>query len=311
VSKGYEAKMVDGREQGWQKVLDRNRSVRWYPEDAVLTYLHRRVEGAEVYFIMNCDKPFNGEVEFSERGLVPQIWDADTGTKAVCGQWRVLDGKVRVKVRLGHLESAVVVFVKGEQVLHAKQCEGGDIMRDGDGRLYALISGDQNCRVLLSNGSVRNMKAKSPADIHLDEGWTLYASDSDGVGVKGKAEMKLERLRSWRDISEVRNYSGTGSYRIAFDVSLEMLRDDLLVELDLGKVYEVAEVWVNGSRVGVSWSPPYKLDITGHLKAGPNKLRIDVANVLKNYLTEGEYSHPSGLLGPVKIRGISKVLLNE
>jgi hypothetical protein len=311
VSKEYEAKMVDGREEGWQKVLEKNRSVRWYPEDAVLTYLHRRVEGAEVYFVMNCGDQFNGEVEFSEPGLIPQIWDADTGDKTVCGQWRARDGKVRVKVRLGHLESAIVVFVKGRETLHAQKCEGGEIIRERDGRLYALISGNKRCSVLLSDGSVRNLTAKSPTEIHLDEGWTLYASDSDGVGVKGKAEMKLEKLRSWRDISEVRNYSGTGSYRIAFDVSSEMLRDDLLVELDLGKVYEVAEVWVNGKRVDVSWFPPYELDITGHLKLGPNELRIDAANVLKNYLTEDEYSHPSGLLGPVKIRGISKVLLNE
>jgi beta-galactosidase/beta-glucuronidase len=90
-----------------------------------------------------------------------------------------------------------------------------------------------------------------------------------------------------------------------------MLRDDLLVELDLGRVYEVAEVWLNGKRVRVSWYRPYRIDITGHLRQGKNELRVDVTNILKNYLTDGEYSHPSGLLGPVKIRGVSKVLLNE
>jgi len=305
-----DGKIVDGRQQGWKQVLEENRSVRWYPEDAAMTYLHRRVEGAEVYFVMNCGEKFNGEVEFSERELIPEIWDADTGKKTVCGQWRLHDGKVRVKVRLGHLESAVVVFVKGEEALRAEKCEGGEIMRDDDARLYALIPGDKMCRVLLSDGSLRNLKVKMPDEIHLSDGWTLYASDSDGVGVKGKAEMKLDKLRPWRQISEVRNYSGTGSYRIAFDVSLEMLRDDLLVELDLGKVYEVAQVWLNGKRVGVSWYPPYRVDITGHLKRGPNELRVDVVNILKNYLSNREYSHPSGLLGPVKIRGITKVLLN-
>jgi hypothetical protein len=260
---------------------------------------------------MNCGNQFNGEVEFSETGLIPQIWDADTGTMTVCGQWRVRDGKVRVKVRLGHLESAIVVFVEGREVLHAQECEGGEITRERGGRLCALISGNKRCRVLLSDGSVRNLTAKLPAEIHLDKVWTLYASDSDGVGVKGRAEMKLEELRSWRDIGEFRNYSGTANYRIAFDVSPEMLRDDLLVELDLGKVYEVAEVWLNGRSIGVSWYPPYRLDITGYLKPGKNELRVDVANILKNYLTKQEYSHPSGLLGPVKIRAVSKVLLNE
>ena len=90
-----------------------------------------------------------------------------------------------------------------------------------------------------------------------------------------------------------------------------MFKGDLMVQLDLGKVYEVAEVWVNHKKVGVSWYRPYRVDITGRLKKGRNELRVDVTNILKNYLTEGEYSHPSGLLGPVKIRGVSKVPLNE
>jgi hypothetical protein len=304
-------KIVDGRKEGFKQVLKKARSVRWYPEDAILTYLHRRVEGAEVYFVMNCGEEFDGEVEFSERGLIPEIWDADTGKKTVSGQWRLCDGRVRVKVRLGRLESAVVVFTEGEQVLHAKECEGADIIRDGDGKLYALIAGSQPCKVLLSDGSLRNLKAKVPEDIHLSDGWMLSASDTDGVGVQGRAEMKLDKLKSWREISEVRNYSGTGSYRIAFDVGPEMLRDNLTAELDLGRVYEVAEVWLNGKRVGVSWYRPYRVDITGRLKKGSNELRVDVTNVLKNYLSDGEYSHPSGLLGPVKIQGIAKVLPSE
>jgi hypothetical protein len=305
-----QGKLADGRQEGFKQVLKKARSVRWYPEDAVLTYLRRRVEGAEVYFVMNCADQFNGEVEFNETELIPEIWDADTGKKTVCGQWRRHNGKARVKVRLGHLESAIFVFAKGDELLHAQECEGADIIRDDNGRLYALIPADKMCRVLLSDGSVRNLRAKMPQEINLDDGWTLHASDSDGVGVKGKAQIRLQKLRSWRQISEIRNYSGTGSYRIAFDISSEMLRGDLLVELDLGKVYEVAEVWLNGKRVGVSWYRPYRVDITGHLRQGRNELRVDVTNILKNYLAAGEYSHPSGLLGPVKIRGIPKVLLN-
>ncbi|MHC4619466.1 MAG: glycosylhydrolase-like jelly roll fold domain-containing protein [Planctomycetota bacterium] len=304
-------RIADGRKEGWKRVLKKARSVRWYPEDAVLTYLHRRVEGAEVYFVMNCGEEFSGEIEFSERGLVPEIWDADTGRKTVSGQWRRCDGKVRVKVQLGRLESVVLVFTEGEQVLHARWCEGADIIRGDNGKLYALTAKEKGCRVFLSDGRVTNLKAKVPDEINLNEGWTFCASDSDGVGVKGKVEIRLDELKSWRQISKVRNYSGTGSYRIAFDVGPEMLRDDLLVELDLGKVHEVAEVWLNGKRVGVSWYRPYRVDITGCLKEGSNEVRVDVTNILKNYLADDEYSHPSGLLGPVMIQGIAKVLVSE
>jgi hypothetical protein len=304
-----EGRITDGRQDGWRGVVKKSSSVRWNPEDGVLTYLHRRVEGAEVYFVMNCAEKFNGELEFSEKGLFPQTWDADTGRMSVCAQWRVHDSKTRVKVRLGHLESTVIVFVKGRQVLHATECECAEIIRDENGRLHALISTGDKCRVRLSDGSVRHLKSKRPQEIHLDDGWTLSASDSDGVGLKGKVKVELEKLKSWRELADLRNYSGTSSYRISFNVTSEMLSDGLLVELDLGRVYEVGEVWLNDKRIGVSWYPPYRIDITGHLKKGTNELRIDVANILKNHLAEGEYSHPSGLLGPVTISGISKILL--
>ena len=306
-----EGRITDGRQDGWRGVLKKSSSVRWHPEDGVLTYLHRRVEGAEVYFIMNCAGQFDGELEFSEKGLIPQIWDADTGKMSVCSQWRVLDSKTRVKVRLGHLESTVIVFVKGRELLHANKCEGGEMTRDEDGKLYALISQGDSCRVLLSDGNVRNLKVKIPEEIRLDDGWRLSASDSDGVGLKGKVKVELEKLKSWRELAELRNYSGIAGYRIAFEVNSEMLRDDLFVELDLGRVYEVAEVWLNDKRIGVSWFRPYPIDITGHFKKVTNKLRIDVANILKNHLADDKYSHPSGLLGPVKIQAISKILLNK
>ncbi|MHC4501183.1 MAG: hypothetical protein ACYS21_18970, partial [Planctomycetota bacterium] len=71
-------------------------------------------------------------------------------------------------------------------------CEGAEVTRDEDGKLYALIAGEKGCRVLLSDGRVRNLKAEIPGEINLNEGWTLRASDSDGVGVKSKAEIKLD-----------------------------------------------------------------------------------------------------------------------
>jgi len=304
-------KIIDGRKQGWKQIVEKNRSVRWYPQDAAMTYFHRRVKGADVYFVMNCGEEFDGELEFDHRGLIPQTWNADAGTKTVSAQWRIRNGKIRLKVRVGHLESTIIVFTKGADALHANECKGGEITRGSGGKLYALIAGDKKCTVRLSNGSVRNLKGNTPREIRLDDGWTLYADGSDGVGLEGKAEIKLDKLKSWRQVSELRNYSGTGSYRIAFDVRPQMLRNDLAVELDLGKIYEVAEVWLNGKRIGVSWFPPYRLDITEHIKRGPNELRIDVLNVLKNHLTKENYSRPSGLLGPVKIQGVSKVLLNK
>jgi len=303
--------VVDARDRGWRKVIEESRSVRWYPEDALISYQHRRVRGGELYFVMNWGGRFDGEVEFSEKGLIPQIWDADTGKRTVCAQWKVVGGKTRVRLRLGHLESALIAFTAGPEVLHAVECEGAEIAMDQDGRLYALISESRECPVRLSDGTVRKLKATVPKDVRLTGGWTLSASGSDGVGLEATTKVGLESLVSWRQLPQFRHYSGTGHYRTTFDVAAEMLNDDLQVELDLGRVYEVAEVWLNGRRVGVSWYPPHVVDVTRHLREGANELRIDVANILKNHLEQGQYSHPSGLLGPVRIRAVAKIFLGE
>ena len=47
---------------------------------------------------------------------------------------------------------------------------------------------------------------------------------------------------------------------------------------------EAAVVYVNGKRAGSAWCPPYRVDVTGLLKSGENRLRIEVANLAVNYM---------------------------
>jgi hypothetical protein len=52
----------------------------------------------------------------------------------------------------------------------------------------------------------------------------------------------------------------------------------------LGKVGHVAEVRVNGKPLGVVWTAPWSVDLTGAVKEGENKLEIDVVNLWTNRL---------------------------
>jgi hypothetical protein len=47
-------------------------------------------------------------------------------------------------------------------------------------------------------------------------------------------------------------------------------------------VREAAQVWVNGKYAGSVWKPPYRVDVSGLLKAGDNAIRITVANTALN-----------------------------
>jgi hypothetical protein len=52
--------------------------------------------------------------------------------------------------------------------------------------------------------------------------------------------------------------------------------------IDLGKVRDLAEVKVNGKSAGLVWAPPYRVDVTGALKPGANKLEVEVTNEWTN-----------------------------
>ena len=102
--------------------------------------------------------------------------------------------------------------------------------------------------------------------------------------------------------------------------------------LDLGAVYDIADVYLNGVHLGILWKPPFRVDITKAARKGTNKLVVEITNSWQNRLagdgrlpkaervtrsnmiysrfvysdTKVEWKDQilsdSGLLGPVRIR---------
>ena len=75
--------------------------------------------------------------------------------------------------------------------------------------------------------------------------------------------------------------------------------------LDLGTVYETAEVSVNGISAGVRMCRPYRFDLTGLLQDGTNDIAIEVTNTLGTEVRD-PLSHylaiePFGVQGPAKL----------
>ena len=76
--------------------------------------------------------------------------------------------------------------------------------------------------------------------------------------------------------------------------------------LDLGKVGEAAELWINGEYAGAAITNPYVFDVTGLLKQESNRVRVEVINNqayrLRDPLSTYMTLPVSGILGPVKLR---------
>ena len=156
------------------------------------------------------------------------------------------------------------------------------------------------------------------SEVALDSPWTVDFAASAGNPAFSRT---FEKLTDWTASGDeaVKYYSGNAVYKNSF--TLENGKGSR-VFLDLGDVMVLASVRVNGKDAGGVWTFPYRLDITGLVKAGENTLEITVYNNWRNRLIadeklpEGERKtwtnnqpyeagddlQSSGLLGPVSIR---------
>ena len=79
--------------------------------DAAINYIHRRVGGAEVYFVTGRRRRSEDLVcTFRVEGKRPEFWNAATGEIIPVGIYDLVDGRVRVPVRLDPAGSVFVVF---------------------------------------------------------------------------------------------------------------------------------------------------------------------------------------------------------
>ena len=100
--------------------------------------------------------------------------------------------------------------------------------------------------------------------------------------------MTFPELQSWSKNANpnIKYFSGTATYRK--ELRLDALRPGQRYVLDLGAVHELASIKVNGRSLGVLWYPPFRMDVTGALKAGANMLEVRVTNTWANRLIGDE-----------------------
>ncbi|SHN36163.1 glycosylhydrolase-like jelly roll fold domain-containing protein [Gracilibacillus kekensis] len=122
-----------------------------------------------------------------------------------------------------------------------------------------------------------------------------------GVAVNGEhKELKWSdnQLRNWVELASFKDFSGTVIYPFEFDFDSENVSK---VQLDLGEVYEIAEVWLNDQLIDVIFWAPYQLLIPlAYLKNGLNSLVVKVTNNSANRMDQLKL--PSGLIGPLVLK---------
>ena len=125
------------------------------------------------------------------------------------------------------------------------------------------------------------LAADTPAPLTLDGSWQVEFPEGWGA----PRMTTFGKLQSWTESDDegIRFFSGIATYRKICELPESLAKRNRLF-LQLGDLAEIAEVTLNGKRLGLVWLPPYRIEISGAVHAGTNQLEIRVANLWANRL---------------------------
>jgi len=112
--------------------------------------------------------------------------------------------------------------------------------------------------------------------VKLNPKWKMVYKHLNGV-VKTQ---EVQELRDLKELPEFTHFAGTVSYTATVDFS----NPAALHYLDLGKVFGIAELTVNGKHQGVTWYGRHAFTLENVLKKGSNTIEIKVTTVMLNYM---------------------------
>ena len=117
--------------------------------------------------------------------------------------------------------------------------------------------------------------------------------------VRNRPSVTSEPPKDW---TAYENRNPVGSYVTFFDVTKEMLSQNLI--LHFGGVHSAFYLWVNGQKVGYSQNSmsPAEFDVTKYLRAGKNRLAVEVYRWSDgSYLEDQDMWRLSGIFRSVQL----------
>jgi hypothetical protein len=265
--------------------------------DTTLMLVHRKLDDGDIYFVDNRqDRAENVDTTFRVEGKAPELWNPATGTTQPVS-YRIAAGRTTVPLHLDPFGTTFVVFRAPAAKSKLELPMTHETVIDS---LNEALNGDWSVSFERGKGV--------PETVGFDHlvSWTGLALPTSDDGVK--------------------YFSGTATYTKTIEVPADDLAQGAHLWLDLGDVREIADVTVNGADLGILWKTPFKVDVTGEIGPGKNRIEIRVTNLwvnrmigdqqswaMKKYAFAGFTPYkadspllPSGLLGPVRLISVAE-----
>jgi hypothetical protein len=225
-----------------------------------LRYTHRTSPGRDIYFVANkTDEPLQTDAVFRCDNGSPELWDPITGEMRALPAFTQGEGQTSIPLQFAPHQSFFVVFKKDKAA--------------------TPVPGKENFP------EFKNIDT-------LNTAWTVSFDPKWG----GPEKIVFDQLEDWTTRPEkgIKYYSGTAVYSQRFDLE-ESTGKNARIVLDLGEVKNLARVKLNGKDLGVVWTAPWQVNITGMVKQKGNELEIEVANLWPNRLIGDEQLPDDGI----------------
>ena len=226
------------------------------------------------------------------KGKTPLLYDAMTGEKYAADITANAD-TVKLSLNLQPWESIFVVF---------EDNNGSDAAG-----LPKRISIDA-CERALQDGKAAEYIINAPDKITKATSLGYPEFEECDVCRKVVSEGRFVNMAKPEYLPK---FSGTLRYEMHFNIEEGALSDpeNKTVAIDLGRVYEVADVTLNGNHLGTKICPPYVFVDSAAgagLKEGDNTLVVEVVNTLVkehgvSWFDLYFVQEPTGMLSPVKV----------
>jgi hypothetical protein len=215
-----------------------------------LKSIRRNIGTAAVFFVANIARvPGRARLRFPMSGFQPELWDPVWGTMKDVDGFEQTSEATSFELAFAEAQSFFIVF--------RNPLSRTSVAKPVGQAVIASLTGSW--------------------DVEFDPRWGGPEST-----------IVFPELTDWTQHSNpgVRYYSGTALYRKRFH--LPELPHASGIWLDIGVCQYLAAVTVNGKRLGVIWTAPWRIDMTGHLASGENLIEIAVTNVWANRLIGDE-----------------------
>ena len=230
-----------------------------FHSDGPVRYTHRTAPGWDIYFVANTsDKPASVQAGFRTRKGVPRLWDPLTGETSDLAGISMKAGLTSVPLQFAAYQSFFVVFAVG---------------------VPAAVKKVPAEKIVLTT-------LGGPWDVHFDPRWG------------GPDSVRFDGLTDWtlRPEEGIQHYSGIAVYRKKFDLPPGYKKSSHKnLYINLGEVKNLARIKLNGKDLGVVWTAPWRVRMTGIVREKGNMLEIEVANLWANRLIGDEKLPDDGI----------------